>query len=504
MAPTPAAKSARRVEAFSLPRFLFTLVATLAALVVLVKCVAPDAVWRAQAHATLAWYAGVFLAVTLLNGFIEFVFHRYVLHRPVVPILFRFYRQHTLHHRLTRIGRRRTPGGREVPFVENRYPIVSPEQAEASFFPWYTFAVFAAIITPLLALAQWLLPAGPWFVAGYTAFAGSLLGYEVFHAIEHWPFETWGPLLEHPRWGGVWRKIYSFHLRHHAVIDCNEAISGFLTLPVADWVLGTCVLPRTLYRDGAEWQESEFTRPRPGALVRWCDARADAIIRRRRTQALAVRPAPAPAYTRGEQVAHVLTHGFGLAGSVAVAVILVTLAALHGNAREVVSVVLFGSALVGLYAAFASFRRTRPAGRKLFQARNHAAIFLLIAGTATPFLLNGVRGPWGWSLCAVVWGLCLTGGLFRLCCTGPLRAVATFAYLGLGVLALIAIKPLLASLPPGALWLLFGGAVSYLGGTLFHRWPQLRYHQVARHVCAFGGSACHLVALLVFVLPSAG
>jgi hemolysin III len=161
--------------------------------------------------------------------------------------------------------------------------------------------------------------------------------------------------------------------------------------------------------------------------------------------------------------------------------------------------------LVLLYAAFASFRRTRVAeGRKLFQGYNHAAIFLLIAGTATPFLLGSVRGPWGWSLFGVVWGLCLTGAIFRLVCTGPLRSVSTLAYLALGVLALIAIKPLLARLPSGALWLLLAGALCYGVGTLFHRWQRLHYHQVARHVFAFGGSACHLIAVLFFVLPGGG
>jgi hemolysin III len=505
MTDRPPGSPAEFEEEFSLPLFLLTVGVALAGLVALVKFVAPEHVWLAQLLASPAQYAAVFLAVTLLNCFIEYVFHRYVLHKPVVPFLSRFYRQHTLHHSLTRIGRRRTPGGREVPFVENIYPITAVKQGEASFFPWYTLPVFAAIVTPLFALCQWLVPAWPWFFAGYAAFAGSLFCYEVFHAIEHWSFEKWGPLLDHRRFGWFWRKVYSFHLRHHAVIDCNEAISGFFTLPVADWVLGTFVLPRTLYTDGEEWQAAEFASPRPCALVRWADARSDTIVQRRRAQVTAARPAAALTYTRGEQIAHALTHGVGLAGSVAVAVLLVTLASLRGDAWHVASFIVFGVALIALYVAFASFRRTRlAAGRKLFQGYNHAAIFLLIAGTATPFLLGSVRGPWGWSLFGVVWGLCLVGAAFRLCFTGRLRRVATFAYLALGVLALIAIKPLLASLPSGALWLLLAGGLCYAIGTLFHRWQRLQYHQVARHAFAFVGSACHLVAVLCFVLPAGG
>jgi hemolysin III len=501
----PPAAAAKVEEEFSLPLFLFTVAASLAGLFALVRFVAPQRVWRAQVSASPGAFVAAFLAITLFNSFVEFVFHRYVLHKPVVPFLSRFYRQHTLHHNLTRIGRRRTPGGREVPFVENIYPITTPEQGEASFFPWYTLAVFGAIVTPLLALGQWLVPGLPWFFAGYAALAGSLFLYEAFHAVEHWSFEKWGPLIEAPRLGWFWRKVYSFHLRHHAVIDCNEAISGFFTLPVPDWVLGTFILPKTLYADGQEWQATEFVSPRPCALVRWCDAKTDAIVRERRERAradagLATRTA-SPDYSRGERIAHYLTHGAGLAASVAAFILLVTLAWLRGDAWEAASCGVFGVALVLLYAAFANFRRTRARGEKLFDGYKHAAIFLLIAGTATPFLLGSLRGPWGWSLFGVVWGLCLIGGLVRLCCPARFRVVATFAYVLLGLLALIAVKPFFAAVPAGGLWLLLAGMLCYAGGTLFHLWHRMHYHQVVRNAFAFGGSACHLVAVLVFVLP---
>jgi len=112
-----------------------------------------------------------------------------------------------------------------------------------------------------------------------------MLLYELLHAIEHWPFETWMPLIENPRWGWFWKKAYSFHLRHHAVIECNESISGFFTLPVADLVFGTFVLPETLYADGEEWMASKFRNPRPYALIRWCDRLTNAMVKRRRERA---------------------------------------------------------------------------------------------------------------------------------------------------------------------------------------------------------------------------
>jgi hemolysin III len=495
--PPPTVPGERLEEEFSLPLFLFTIGTSLAGLAVLLKFVAPDSVWLAQLSATPLQFVAAFLAITMFNCFVEYVFHRYVLHKPVVPFLSQFYRQHTLHHNLTRIGRRRTPGGRDVPFIENIYPITQPEQNEASFFPWYTLAIFAGIVTPLLAGLHWLAPSFPWFFAGYAALAGSIFLYEIFHAIEHWSFEKWGPLIEHPRVGWFWRKVYSFHLRHHAVIDSNEAISGFFTLPVADWVFGTFILPKSLYADGTEWQPAEFVSPRPCALIRWCDEKSDAIVKNRRAQAGAPKPAD---YTRGEQIAHYFTHGTGLAASVAALVLLVIFAVLRGDTRHVMSAVVFGVALVGLYAAFVSFRHKPAAeGRQAFHKYNHAAVFLLIAGTATPFLLGNVGGPWGWSLFGVAWGLCLIGAAFR-----RFNLVSNTAYLLLGLAALIGLKPLVANVPEGALWLLLAGGLCYACGTVFHVWQRIRYHQVVRHAFAIGGSACHLLAVLLFVLPRAG
>ncbi len=489
-------------EHFSLPLFLLTLALTSVGIVALLKLLAPGSVWDAQVGTTLAGFLVPFLVITMMNCFMEYFFHRYVLHKPVVPLLSRFYKQHTLHHNLTRIGRRRTPGGREVPVVENIYPVTEPEQGEASFFPWYTLAVFAAAVTPVLIFAQWLTPGFSWFFGGYSALAGSLALYELFHAVEHWPFDRWAPMIEHKRFGWFWRKVYSFHLRHHAVIDCNEAISGFFTLPVADVVLGTLVLPRTLYVDGSEWQPAEFVSPKPCALIRWCDAKSDAMIKARRANPQsAVAPTPAHALSRGELVARYATHGSGLVASIAAVVLLVTFAALRGGAQQVLSVLVFGLTLVLLYhVGFVNFRQARAQRVTATKDRSHAAAFLFIAGTATPFLLESVRGAWGWSLFALVWGLCALGAVARIFGRGSFRSTATFAYAALGLLGLIAIRPLLATLHPAAFWLLVGGGLCYLCGV-FHVWQRLRYAFVVRHMFALSGTACHLVAVLLFVLP---
>lgn len=269
-------------EQFSLPLFALTVVGTLAALFGAVRMALP-VVWNQQFQIPLWRGIAAFFAISLLNCYVEFFFHRYVLHTPAIPFLRRLYRQHTLHHAITRIGRKPGRDGRGILFIENKFSITEPEQGEASFFPWYSLAVFALIFTPLLALLQWALPAFPWFLSGYSALAASLALYELLHAINHWPFEKWEPLIQHPRWGAFWQPAYAFHLRHHAVIDCNESISGFFGLPLADWTFGTCVIPQTVYADGEEWTPDKFLSPRPRSVIRKLDAWATRVVARRRS-----------------------------------------------------------------------------------------------------------------------------------------------------------------------------------------------------------------------------
>ncbi|HVZ64251.1 MAG TPA: hemolysin III family protein [Lacunisphaera sp.] len=501
-------------EELSLPLFFFTVAASLGGFCLLLWWLAPSSVWLAQVNTSIARFAAAFLLLKLFNCFVEFFFHRYVLHKPVVPFLSRFYRQHTLHHNLTRIARRRTPGGREVPFVEelprveNLYPITTTEQGEASFFPWYTLVVFGVITTPLLALLHWLAPTFPWFIAGYSAIATSLVFYEVFHAIEHWPFETWGRLIELPRWGWFWRKVYSFHLRHHAVIDCNEAISGFFTLPIADLVFGTWIFPKSLYLDGGEWDPAEFTSPRPCRFIRWCDEASNNIVRNRRLAAQGaplqpvIAPNPVRHYSRLERVTHGLTHGLGLVASAASLVLLVLFSALRGDATHITTFTVFGVTLVLLYATFALYHRRDDTAWKLaVRQYAHAAVFLVIAGTATPFLLVALRGAWGWSLFGVVWGLCTAGIVLQWLFAGRWRVATVVVYLLIGVLAMVAFKPVVAGLPPGALRLGLAGALCYCVGFAFYLWQLPRFDLVPRQLFLQAGSICHLLALLLFVLP---
>lgn len=504
-------------EEFSLSLFALTVVVTFAGLLAVLRLVAPG-VWEQQFLAPLWSGVVAFLTISLVNCFMEYFFHRYVLHLPAIPLLRRLYRQHTLHHALTRIARKPVRGGRGILFIENKFPITEPEQGEASFFPWYSLAVFAAVQAPLFALLQWWLPGFPWFLSGFAALAVSITLYEVLHAINHWPFEKWEPLIEHPRWGWLWRPAYAFHLRHHAVIDCNESISGFFGLPLADWAFGTCVMPRTVYADGEEWAPEKFQSPRPRWLIRQLDAWAERVVQRRRELAgnasiaaatgmtdvtEAPRAAPARrAYTRGEEIANWVTHGIGLALSVAGLTLLIVFASRRGDAWHVVSFTVFGLTLMTLYAASTLYHASHGGRTKaLFKKLDHAAIFLLIAGTYTPFLLTNLRGPWGWTLFGVIWGLCGAGAVFKLFSGERYRLTSTLAYLFAGWLIVVALKPLVANVPAGGLWLLVAGGLSYSVGVIFYRWHRLRYHHAVWHAFVLGGSTCHFLAVLLFLLP---
>lgn len=433
-------------EHFSWSLFLLTIALTIAVLGAAFRFIAPAA-WRAQGQAPLWGFAVAFAAISLLNCFLEFFFHRYVLHRPAIPGLSRLYRQHTLHHALTRISRKPSRDGRDLLFVENKFPIVEPEQGEGSFFPWYALAAFAALLTPLLVLLQWLLPAAPWFLGGIAALTSSLMLYEGLHAINHWPLERWTRLIDHPRWGRFWRRAYSFHLRHHAVIDCNESVSGFFGLPLADWLFRTCVIPPTIYADGEAWRSENFTAPRPRGLIRWLDRCAAQAIAARRSQELPARSAGARTYTRGEEIANWLTHGVGAALSLAGLTILIVFASLRTDAWHVVSVTVFGLSLLALYLVSTLHHLARSPQRRLLLRRlDHAALFLLIVGTGLPFFLSAVT--------------------------------------------------------PTALWLLLAGGVCYAMGVPFYLWRRLRYHHAFWHGFVLGGSACHFLAVLFLLGPA--
>ncbi len=264
---------------FSLPIFVIINTLSLAFLLTLLAFAAPD-FWRTQLEAVWwAQLAAVCVAV-FANAFVEFFFHRYVLHAPLVPFLSYFYRQHTLHHALTRVRMKRVVSSTEAGRVENIYPILEDPQHEASFFPWYTLVVLTGVLSPVYALVQWLLPSAPVFLGGIVGITCNMLMYEIFHMLEHKPLEKWLPLLEHPKYGAFWKQVYGFHLRHHANVLSNESVSGFFGLPIPDWVFGTYVRSETLYPHGSVAIPTTFTPPTP-RFIGWLDELALRAKKRR-------------------------------------------------------------------------------------------------------------------------------------------------------------------------------------------------------------------------------
>jgi hemolysin III len=203
-----------------------------------------------------------------------------------------------------------------------------------------------------------------------------------------------------------------------------------------------------------------------------------------------------------EEIANSITHGMGLCLSIVGLVILVVLASIHGDAWRVVSFSIYGSSLIILYAAstfYHSFRSERM--KHLFKIIDHSAIFLLIAGTYTPFTLIPLRGAWGWSLFGAIWGLALAGIGFKLFFVNRFKVLSTIIYLIMGWIVLIAIQPLVKNIPAGGLGWLATGGILYSLGVIFYLWKKLPFNHAIWHFFVMGGSTCHFFAIYFYILP---
>lgn len=207
-------------------------------------------------------------------------------------------------------------------------------------------------------------------------------------------------------------------------------------------------------------------------------------------------------YSLGEELAHSITHGIGAVLSIAGLVLLVTLAALRGDAWHVVACSIFGATLVFLYTASTLYHSiTHPGAKRVMRVFDHAAIFLLIAGTYTPFTLVTLRGGWGWTLFVIVWGLALVGIIYKITARNRFRFLSVLLYLGMGWLVLIAIKPMVTSIPGPGLALLLAGGLCYTLGVIFYAWKRLPYGHAVWHLFVLAGSICHFFAVLLYVIP---
>ena len=206
-------------------------------------------------------------------------------------------------------------------------------------------------------------------------------------------------------------------------------------------------------------------------------------------------------YTLGDEIANGITHGIGAGLSIAAMSVLVTLAALHGDGWRLISFSIYGTTLVLLYLASTCYHSFQSPGvKRVFRLFDHLSIYLLIAGTYTPFTLVSLKGPWGWTLFGLVWGLALFG-VFLTLFMNRYRGVALAIYLGMGWLGIVAIKPLFQALPAGGLALMGIGGLAYTVGVVFYKWEKLPFNHAIWHVFVLGGSACHFFSILYYVLP---
>jgi hemolysin III len=204
-----------------------------------------------------------------------------------------------------------------------------------------------------------------------------------------------------------------------------------------------------------------------------------------------------------EEVANCVTHGVGLALSVVGLFALVWLAWTHGDAWHVLSSTVYGASLVTLYLASTLYHGARSARAKhFFQILDHCCIYLLIAGTYTPFTLVTLRGGWGWTLFGLVWTFALAGILFRVRFGTRYRPVAVASYVLLGWLCVIAVKPILATVPTAALLWIVAGGLAYTTGVFFFASKRIPHNHAIWHLFVLGGSICHYMAVLLYVLPS--
>jgi hemolysin III len=201
-----------------------------------------------------------------------------------------------------------------------------------------------------------------------------------------------------------------------------------------------------------------------------------------------------------EEIANAVTHGLGVLLAVGGGAVLITLAALYATGWHILGASVFVGSLVLLYTASTLYHAIPfERARRRLQTFDHCAIYVLIAGTYTPFLITDLRGPLGWSLLATIWVLAIGGVVFKLFFTGRWRGLSTAFYIGMGWLAAVAFQPMREALPGAALAWIVAGGVAYTAGTVFYL-SQRRYAHAVWHGFVLAGSVCHFAAVLLTVL----
>src|SRR6187549_2888369 len=205
-------------------------------------------------------------------------------------------------------------------------------------------------------------------------------------------------------------------------------------------------------------------------------------------------------YSTREEIANAITHGIGAALAIAALVILVVFAAIRGNVWHVVSFSIYGSTLVLLYFASTLYHSlTNLRAKGVFHKFDHISIYLLIAGTYTPFCLTALRGWIGWTVFGIVWSCAILGAVLKSISVGKHVMMSTILYVLMGWVIIIAIKPLYNAMPYNGFLLLVAGGVSYTLGTIFFIRDQVKYNHSVWHIFVLGGSVLHFFSVLTLL-----
>jgi len=198
----------------------------------------------------------------------------------------------------------------------------------------------------------------------------------------------------------------------------------------------------------------------------------------------------------GEEIANSVSHGVGLLLALAGFPVLVIATLRRGDLMEVVGATVFATTMVLLYSTsmlFHAFRQSRA--KRVFQVLDHSAIYLLIAGTYTPFTLGVLRGGWGWTLFGLVWSMAAVGILFKALGGIRYNTVSTFVYLAMGWLVVIAAHTVWTLVPAWGIFWLFAGGIAYSAGAVFFLAERIRYFHFVWHLFVIAGTACHFIAV---------
>lgn len=213
-------------------------------------------------------------------------------------------------------------------------------------------------------------------------------------------------------------------------------------------------------------------------------------------------PLDKPIYGFGEEVANSITHGIGILLAIAGLVVMLYFSAQYGDSWHLVSSSIFGSTLIFAYTTSTLYHSIpMPGPKRILRILDHSAIFLLIAGTYTPFMLISLRGPWGWSLFGTIWGLAIAGVLCKIFMPKKLAGFSTLLYIAMGWVVVVAAQPMLNNVASGGLWLLLGGGIAYTSGVIFYLMDRMPYNHMVWHLFVMAGSTMHFFAILLYVVP---